>query len=78
MSQLDNVSMILDRELSTALTPKDLQHIYDCVSDQINAQMDRWEASKYKDEDLDHYIDELCDVRDKVSKILNNPLNRTF
>lgn len=65
-------------ELHSKLNMRDLRLIYDCVSDQINAQMDLWEQSKHRDNDLDLYIDELCDVRDKVSKILNNPLNRTF
>lgn len=65
-------------ELHSRLNMRDLRHIYDCVSDSINVMMDRWEATKYKDTDLDHYIDELCDVRDKVSKILNDPLNKTY
>ena len=65
-------------DLHARLNTKDLRHIYDCVSDSINAMMDRWEATKHKDHDLDIYIDELCDVRDKISKILNDPKLRTF
>lgn len=65
-------------DLRARLNMKDLRHIYDCLHDQINTLMDQWEATKYKDEDLDIYIDELCAVRDKVSKILNDPQLRTF
>lgn len=65
-------------DLHSRLNIKDLRHCYDCVSDQINMFMDRWEQGRHKDADLDAYIDTLCDVRDKISKILNDPKLRTF
>lgn len=53
-----------------SLSTSDLRHCYDCLHDQIDTLMSQWEQGKFKDQQLDAYIDELCEVRDKVSKLL--------
>ena len=59
----------------SSLTTRDLRHIYDCLQDQISTQMELWERGKHQDHDLDAYIDVLCDVRDKLVKILRTQSN---
>ena len=54
----------------SSLTYQDLRYCHEALQDQISENMDLWSAGKCKDNELDAYIDRLCAVRDKVSKIL--------
>jgi len=58
------------------LTTKDLQLIHAALVEDIVELSDEWERGKFKDNNLDLYIDQLCEVRDKVSKILKEPQHK--
>ena len=65
-------------DLHSRLNMKDLNLMHAVLVENIVELSDEWEAGRFKDKDLDVYIDELCDVRDKISKILNDPKLKTF
>lgn len=65
-------------DLHARLNMKDLRLMHAVLVENIVELSDEWEAGKFKDKDLDAYIDDLCAVRDKISKILNDPKLRTF
>lgn len=57
------------------LTPKDLQLIHTELGDSIDELQNEWERGRFKDNDLDRYIDQLCDVKNKISHILHASKN---
>ena len=63
-------TLLTTPKMSSALTKDDLRHILDCLHDQIETQMDLWEAGGHKDKELDNYIDTLCDVKDKIKYMI--------
>lgn len=86
MSDMDNVSLIMEKELINSawskqlaiLNPQDLQYAYEAIEDQLDALSREWSEDNVKDVELNTYIDGLCEVKNKISQILNNPQNKTY